>query len=230
MAMFMYINGIPGSGKSHFRRAISNHYKDVCEVVNLNDYPILLSMAMEERTLPVEERQFRLREEGGTTGFDIRDRRVLSLALDRLAAQASQYARKSALVLIEFARTSYVDVWDRFPLMENALFFFMHTPYDICMERIQRRVLRGRSGDDRPISEGAMSNYLENGFSSWMKACHDRRRRVLDNSGDWNGIWTGVRPYLDEVVYPTVRPVLWFGADLKAERPSYQRFQWESEI
>lgn len=230
MAIVIIINGIPGSGKSQFRRAIASHYKNVYKVVHFNDYPILLDIALSEQSLPVEERRVHLKEEGGKIGIDIRDRSVLLASLELLAAQVREYARERAVVLIEFARTSYANVWECFQSMENALFFFMHTPYDTCKERIQQRVLRGRSSDDQPIPEGAMMRYLEDGFLSWTNACDGARARVLDNSGDWDDTWREVQPYLDEVVYHSIRPGLWSGITLKSKRPAYKSLQWESQI
>lgn len=235
MPSIVYLNGRPGSGKSQFARAINAHYGSAGGVVILNDYYLLWEMCQEEQSWPEEKRRFRLHEQGEAIGFDILDHRVLPIALTRLAEEARRQQHAHKLVIIEFSRSNYAGIYDTFfpDLLEDAQFFFLSAPFDLCVQRIDQRAQRNLYRDDKPISEQVMrSRYYDDGYKSWFEACgHQQGARILHNAGSWARTWLEARAHLDPVMYSIARTALWSSTGYQQTRlSSYKGLNWRPQI
>lgn len=227
MAQYLFIHGRPGSGKSTLARAITQRYGGESNVETKNDYSILWDMFVEEQqNIAVSWPQFRRREQHGSVGFDILDRQVLRVALCALNEEACRYRREPKLVLLEFSRNNYTDIWTYFSqdILKHAHFLFVRTPLETCIQRIQQRVKHQCYPGDRLVSEETMrANYGGDGLAGLRSACEPGHLSVINNEGSWSDAWAETQGCLDEMLYRVAMPSVWSIADLKWARPSLEK-------
>lgn len=222
MAKYLFTLGRPGSGKSSIGRAIIKAYGGTRHVEKLNDYPLLWEMFMqEERGQVTGHRLFRRSEKNGALGFEVLDRQVFPRALSMLDEQAARYHTQSKLVLIEFSRSDYADIFRYFRphIMKNAHIFLMQASLETCIQRIDHRVARPRYEDDRLVAEETMHKYhQDDGSASLLAVCPPGQVSIIQNEGNPRDTWLEVKSRLDALLYQMPQApgsALWSLSDLK---------------
>jgi hypothetical protein len=226
MAKFVFTVGRPGSGKSSIGRAISAAYGGERHVVKLNDYPLLWEMFMQEEQGQVAgRRQFRRAEKNGSVGFEVLDRQVFPLALCLLDELAGRYLAQPKLVVIEFSRSDYTDIFRYFRpyIMKNAHIFLLQTSLETCIQRIARRVERPCCADDRLVAEETVRKYhQDDGSESLLTICQPGQVSIINNDGHPRDTWLEVKGRLDALLYQVPRPALWSSSDLERPRAPFK--------
>lgn len=168
MEQFVFVLGLPGSGKSsaarHIKMYVLKYFSEWFTECK-NDYTILKRMCDDEdaRLRPTEDR-----------GFNVIDHSAFNDALKRLNAEVLKEYEDSGctkrLTTIEFSRNNYSLALEEFfseflrNLYKNTYFLFIETDISVCKERIQKRIskpLRDRSSDDHPVSEFIFQKYYK---------------------------------------------------------------------
>lgn len=203
----VFLLGRPGSGKSTAARHIDMLVRDKgYSTCHINDYTLLLEMFHADKQRPKEERQFSPTHFGG---FDVLDFTVLDDVLRRVEQKAlKQREKENELVLLEFARGDYREVFEQFDLqfLRSAYFLFFEVNVDICMTRVLERSQYPASDDDHFISEGMLrgyystenKSYIEGLFPGRYKIDWDRIR-VIENMGDWKEFGNNIKSFIDHI-------------------------------
>ncbi|HLH61379.1 MAG TPA: hypothetical protein VKV20_06795 [Ktedonobacteraceae bacterium] len=161
MRVYLFILGLPGSGKSSVARYIQGYAEDRHWVArsHYNDYVILRNMFENDSA----RKQFKPADGGG---FDVIDLTAFDIALQKLEQQIRAYVSAPGteeIVLIEFSRADYLRALHQFSkefLQDpNTYFLYLDTELAICKQRIENRITDPRYEDDYPVSDYIFEKY-----------------------------------------------------------------------
>ena len=160
---YLFILGRPGCGKSALYRELEKRLLESCEAEScqrVDDFPKLWArcQADDVRESEGKERLFTFVTEGGE--YDISDhavlRRVLNEILQEVSADVLRIDKPDHVVVIEFARHSYIEAMANFDraILDSCLMIYLQVSFDTCWER---NVARG--GDDHLVPRESMERY-----------------------------------------------------------------------
>ncbi len=158
MVVKLFVLGRPGSGKTTAFRCIKELLEpEGWSVIRVRDYDILQEMFRND----AEQKRFRRIAHGG---FDVIDFSVLDEALMRLEEQVKTItynAKEKELIMIEFARDDYRNTLKPFSpnFRSETHTLFIEADMEICIQRIKKRVIKGRASDNHYVSEYILREY-----------------------------------------------------------------------
>ena len=193
----LFILGRPGSGKSSAAKHIEHYLLNKgWSISRFKDFDILQEMAKSE----ISSMSFRSTSDGV---FEILDQNVLDVALDRLDKVIQKYLSHSGenkLILIEIARENYSQVLPHFSsnVLQNAYFLYLHVDLEICIQRIENRMLHPSTSDDYYISkETLMKFYMDQRFPTTEVL--GRRANRIDNNGSFMDFTNEVEAFIKDI-------------------------------
>ena len=155
---------------------------------------------------PEKERRFVSTKLGG---FDVVNFTVLDDALRCLEQEVlKEQKSENKMFLLEFARGDYREVFEQFnPLfLRNAYFLFFEVNVDICVTRVNERVLYPASPNDHFISEKMLKSYYSTENKAYMQevfaleyGIDPFRVKVVDNMGDWKEFGNQLKDFLHAI-------------------------------
>ncbi len=159
MTAKLFLLGRPGCGKSSAAKYISKYMKSKgWSAKRFRDFDILQTMTQEEQY----KQKFKAVQEDR---FDVVDDSVLAEALKRLNIKLTKYIKKvksnETLLIIEFARNNYEEALKYFfpDVLQDAYFLFIDVDLNICMQRIEQRMIHPNPPDDHYVSEEMLVKY-----------------------------------------------------------------------
>jgi gluconate kinase len=174
----LFILGRPGSGKSIVAQLIHHRLqRDDWLVKHLFDYPLLQKRFQDEidNNIPEKEKRFRSRGPEVFHGFDVMDLSAFDDAVKDLVNEVITYSEiadsyEKSLLVVEFARKDYRNALSFFgsTLLQDAHFLYIHSPLELCMERIHARV-SNHTEFDHYVSDDIMQNYYR--YDDWLGWC-----------------------------------------------------------
>ncbi len=164
MIVKLFLLGRPGCGKSSAAKYIETFVKEIEDkgfsAYRFKDFDILDEMSKDGRYSKYFMRTFYQ----GHEGFDVLESFMLDIALEELDKRLQHhitYVRSNQLLLIEFARTNYIEALAKFSLevLQDAHFLFIKLELERCIERIENRMIDPKSSDDHYISKEMLQRY-----------------------------------------------------------------------
>jgi len=150
----VFLIGRPGCGKSIVYKLLSERlrargYRG--ELMRIDDFPILKRIFEQD----VEQKRHRRFPEGGMKVTDDRVWDDLSMALNE---QALKLQSPNRLLFIEFSRDSYVRAFRHFSpeVMRDSVILYIDAPFDLCLERNDRRAREEKGLDAHLVSREEM--------------------------------------------------------------------------
>lgn len=167
MLVKIFVLGRSGSGKTTaIKQMCWLAKRDGYDALFVKDYPILYKMFQEDR----DYRQFVPASHGG---FKVVDFDAFDNALIEVEKQVQEYVnsdRYNGIVIIEFARRDYQQVLKKFTseFLRDSYFFFVESPVEICIERINNRITLPAAADRHYVPEEMMRTYFAKDNLAYM--------------------------------------------------------------
>ncbi len=221
MTVYLFILGMPGSGKSSIARFIQA-YAEVKHWIarsHYNDYEILHSMFENDSAC----KQFRPADGGG---FDVIDLTAFDTALQKLeeiVKKDASPAHREEVVLIEFSRADYQRAFRQFSkaFLQNQYTFFLYldTGLDICKQRIKNRVTDPRYADDYPVSDYIFEKYYHQDDGELLPdmlaqeyQIEREQVKIIKNNGPLEVVAAEIRAFIDFIISEVSKHLVKAGA------------------
>lgn len=164
MFIKVFVLGRPGSGKTTAFRYMHQLLNSLAtsekpwSITWLSDYDILYDWFLKDK----EHRYFQVADHGG---FDVKDLTILDGALKELEERTEQYcecAHDYEIVIVEFARDDYQKALNNFSqnFLDTTHALFLDANIEICIDRVEKRVLNGISIDNHFLSPDMILSIL----------------------------------------------------------------------
>lgn len=179
----LFIIGRPGSGKTTIARLIGEHLPSTgvhLRVLRLSDLEYLRkSFNAKDDSM---SKRFEKTEDGG---YFILDATLYDEALIDLAAQVKRASANNDLVIMEFARQSYLHALEILSSqqIQPDLIIYIKADYEMAIERNRLRALR-TFGDKHFVSEKEMRETYQNNDIEDLLQLHHSKTVIIDNNSD----------------------------------------------
>lgn len=168
------------------------------------DYDILNQMAQED----ISHRRF---TPGKGGGFDVQDVQVFdealwimeNIVLEHCINIDIHQSVKNELLIIEFARENYDDTFNKLSqaMLQNAFFLLIDADFDICKERIQKRMASPDpdNNDNHNVSDFAMNTYFREQLPP-KDTTITSPLMMLNNNGLWEDFTRELEPFIRKIL------------------------------
>jgi adenylate kinase family enzyme len=190
MPVKLFILGRPGAGKSYAARYIAGYLeKRDNSSIHINDYHFLYDQFREDASK--QNKRFHRDEHDG---FVIDDIKVLDEALEYIKRNAIEHleAELYDLLIIEFARSDYGTALQTFDpeFLRDTYFLFIESDVEICIKRLNKRIIGRKFSDDHHISEEVIRKFYTKDNRLYMLVglledyqLDSRQVKIVDNMG-----------------------------------------------
>ena len=186
MLVKLFLLGRPGCGKSSAAKHIIERIeREGWSTKRFKDFDILKEMSKEKRYLNSFKKTFY----NGYEGFDVLDKDVFDVALQRLDVRLYSYLstnKQHEIILIEFSRDDYAKALQHFSslALHGAYFLFIDAYLDTCIQRVKQRMIQPASSDDHYVSEEAIQKFYTKQDLPNSNLLPGKLEKI-DNYGSW---------------------------------------------
>jgi len=200
MVVKLFLLGRPGSGKSTTARHIEKYLHDKGLITQrFKDYDILQEMSKEDQY----SKNFKKTFYKDFEVIDVLEKAILDKALQILNARLHSYlstCRTDEYVLIEFARGNYVEAFQNFSsnILQDSYFLFIDVDLNICIRRIEQRMIEPVHSDDHYTSQEVLQRYYVNQNFPLRKDIF-AKSKVLKNQSSLRNFMKKVDNFVDTI-------------------------------
>jgi hypothetical protein len=159
---YIFVLGRPACGKSAFYRMLEARIQEselAKSVERVDDFPLLRDWFLADDALDAEGKE-RIYSDRSPSGAYVPRDHVLDDLLKQVNATLLEIDRPDHLIVVEFARPSYVDAIQNFDLniLDHCLVVYLQVSFETCWQRNQARRVGDifDGGDDHALPRETM--------------------------------------------------------------------------